>query len=183
MRVGLRLLASAYTLQLLSAFIYFRLNIGNVVLMFSFKISDKIFNKFGKMKCAVVILICFNYAFLLCDCRMSGLYIDNGVDQTIVQRFMTRQEKREVEHEILNLLGLQFRPRPANSKTLGSSAPKFLLDVYKSLLDSPNSRSTRSEFNLSGRDLHAIDESDVIMTFTSNSKLMVTLLLLPPLCN
>lgn len=123
------------------------------------------------MKCAIVVLLCLNYAFLLCDCRMSGLYIDNGVDQTLVQRFMTRQEKREVEHEILNLLGLQYRPRPANSKTLGSSAPKFLLDVYKSLLDSPNSRSTRSEFNLSGRDLHAIDESDVIMTFTSNSKL------------
>lgn len=102
---------------------------------------------------------------------MSGLYIDNGVDQTIVQRFMTRQEKKEVEHEILNLLGLQNRPRPAAStKTLGSSAPKFLLDVYKSLLDTPCSRSTRSEFNLSGRDLHAIDESDVIMTFTSNSK-------------
>lgn len=135
------------------------------------------------MKCAIVVLLCFNYAFPLCNCRMSGLYIDNGVDQTIVQRFMTRQEKREVEHEILNLLGLQYRPRPANSKTLGSSAPKFLLDVYKSLLDSPNSRSTRSEFNLSGRDLHAIDESDVIMTFTSNSKCMVTLLLLLRLHN
>lgn len=105
---------------------------------------------------------------------MSGLYIDNGIDQTIVQRFMTKQEKREVEHEILNLLGLQNRPRPvANSKTLGSSAPKFLLDVYKSLLDNSGSslsRTTRSEFYLSGRDLHAIDESDVIMTFTSNSK-------------
>lgn len=119
----------------------------------------------------VIACLCSSYIILMCNCRMSGLYIDNGVDQTIAQRFMTRQEKKEVEHEILSLLGLQYRPHPAaNSKTLGSSAPKFLLDVYKSLLDSPCSRSTRSEFNLSGRDLHAIDESDVIMTFTSNSK-------------
>ncbi|KAG8291315.1 protein 60A [Homalodisca vitripennis] len=119
----------------------------------------------------VICQLSFSYVLLMCNCRMSGLYIDNGIDQTLVQRFMTRQEKREVENEILNLLGLQNRPRPAaNSKTLGSSAPKFLLDVYKSLLDSSVSRTTRSEFNLSGRDLHAIDESDVIMTFTSNNK-------------
>lgn len=117
-----------------------------------------------------IIYICISYATLLCSSRRSGLYIDNGVDQTIVQQFLTRQEKKEVEHEILNLLGLQNRPRVvANSKTLGSSAPKFLLDVYKSMLDSPY-RSTRSEFNLSGRDLIAIDESDAIMTFTNNSK-------------
>lgn len=85
---------------------------------------------------------------------------------------MSRQEKKDVEHEILNLLGLESRPKPVtNSKTLGSSAPKFLLDVYKSLLDSPSGRTTRSEFNLSGRDLHAIDESDAIMSFVSQSKL------------
>lgn len=122
------------------------------------------------MKRVVFVLFCVT----LCDASFSGLYIDNGIDQTVIQRFMTKQEKREVEHEILNLLGLPERPkRVANTKTLGSSAPKFLLDVYKSLLDNPSSRSTRSEFNLSGRDLHAIDESDEIMTFTNHSKLLL----------
>ncbi|RZF39785.1 hypothetical protein LSTR_LSTR012097 [Laodelphax striatellus] len=83
---------------------------------------------------------------------------------------MTKQEKKEVEYEILNLLGLESRPKPvANSKTLDSSAPKFLLDIYKSILDSPSGRTTRSEFNLSGKDLHAIDESDAIMSFTSQN--------------
>lgn len=122
------------------------------------------------MKC-VLFCVLFLFSFTIIRARLSGLYIDNGVDQTLVQRVMTKQEKQDVEHEILNLLGLPNRPRPvANSKTLGSSAPKFLLDVYKSLLDNPSSRSTRSEFNLSGRDLHAIDESDAIMTFASHSK-------------
>lgn len=123
-------------------------------------------------RAALTVFVCAVVLFVItCDASFSGLYIDNGLDQTVIQRFMTKQEKREVEHEILNLLGLPDRPkRVASTKTLGSSAPKFLLDVYKSLLDNPSSRSTRSEFNLSGRDLHAIDESDAIMTFTNHNK-------------
>ncbi|XP_075214777.1 TGF-beta family member glass bottom boat [Lycorma delicatula] len=123
------------------------------------------------MKCVIVSHLWLSYFTLLCSATLSGLYVDNGIDQTVMQKVMTKQEKKDVEHEILNLLGLETRPRPvANSKTLGSSAPKFLLDVYKSLLDSPSGRTTRSEFNLSGRDLHAIDESDAIMSFVSQNR-------------
>ncbi|KAG8037608.1 hypothetical protein G9C98_005819, partial [Cotesia typhae] len=43
--------------------------------------------------------------------RISGLYVDNGQDQTVVHRVLTKREKRDVEHEILNLLGLPDRPR------------------------------------------------------------------------
>ena len=109
----------------------------------------------------------FFCTFYLVSARLSGIYYDNGKDQTIIQRFLTRQEKREVEHEMLNLLGLPSRPRPRQSLPvhLGSSAPKFLLDVYMSLLDNPNVRTARSEFSLSGKDQQAIDESDVIMSF------------------
>lgn len=109
---------------------------------------------------------------VLCGATLSGLYIDNGLDQTVIQRALSKQEKKEVEHEILNLLGLPDRPRSRRligRKTIGGSAPKFLLDVYKSLLDSTSPRPTRSEFNLSEGDLHAIDESDVIMSFTSHN--------------
>lgn len=104
---------------------------------------------------------------------LSGLYIDNGVDQTIIQRVMTLKEKQEVQHEILNLLGLPDRPNPKRivaPHTVKSSAPKFLLNVYKSMLDSPSPRSIRSEFNLSDRDLQSIDESDIIISFTSHGK-------------
>lgn len=45
-------------------------------------------------------------------CSLSGLYIDNGVDQTLMQRALTKHERQEVEHEILSLLGLPDRPRP-----------------------------------------------------------------------
>lgn len=41
----------------------------------------------------------------------SGLYVDNGVDQTIMHEPITMDEAQEVEHEILELLGLPDRPR------------------------------------------------------------------------
>ena len=106
--------------------------------------------------------------FSLVNARLSGIYYDNGLDQTVIQKLLTKQEKREVEHEILNLLGLPSRPRRRENLDrvhLGSSAPKFLLDVYRSLLDHPSQRTVRSEFTLSGQDQQAIDESDIIMSF------------------
>lgn len=54
------------------------------------------------------------------------------------------------------------------------SAPKFLLDIYRTLLDEDeedHGRSKReSDLNLSGDEQQKIDQSDVIMTFESISK-------------
>ncbi|XP_034230729.1 protein 60A [Thrips palmi] len=106
-------------------------------------------------------------------CSLSGLYIDNGVDQTLMQRSLTKHERQEVEHEILSLLGLPDRPRPPQPSR---SAPQFLLDVYQSLEETSSLLHRRDmahlqgDFNLTGNDQTAIDESDVIMTFTSHNK-------------
>ncbi|XP_041972892.1 protein 60A [Aricia agestis] len=100
---------------------------------------------------------------------MSGLYVDNGVDQTVIHHFMTRHERQVVEHEILELLGLGERPRRARTPPLDRSAPSFLLDVYKQLAEEhEQTRPTRSsETALSGEEQQAIDQSDLIMTFQS----------------
>ncbi|XP_046961693.1 protein 60A [Vanessa cardui] len=103
------------------------------------------------------------------NAALSGLYIDNGVDQTIIHHSMTRHERQAVEHEILELLGLGERPRRSQAPPLDRSAPSFLLDVYKQLAEEhEQARPTRSsEMALSGEEQHAIDESDLIMTFQS----------------
>ncbi|XP_003494016.1 protein 60A [Bombus vosnesenskii] len=110
--------------------------------------------------------------------RMSGLYVDNGFDQTIVHRVVSQREKREVEHEILNLLGLPDRPRNTAGRPpqVKRSAPKFLLDIYKNALgededEKPIGEQQRraGEFDLTGQDLRAIDQSDVIMTFAAHN--------------
>lgn len=110
--------------------------------------------------------------------KLSGLYVDNGFDQTVVHRVVSQREKREVEHEILNLLGLPDRPRNAIGRPpqVKRSAPKFLLDIYKNALgddeeEKPVMRRHKvGEFDLSGQDLKAIDQSDVIMTFAAHSE-------------
>ncbi|RZC39571.1 glass bottom boat protein, partial [Asbolus verrucosus] len=100
----------------------------------------------------------------------AGFYIDNGMDQTAIDREMSKVEKHEMELEILNLLGLPNRPKRI-TKSLKKSAPKFLLDIYKSLMETENEGHSRSErsadLNLSGEEQNAINESDVIMTFES----------------
>lgn len=103
---------------------------------------------------------------------LSGLYIDNGVDQTIIHHSMTRDERKVVEVEILELLGLGERPRRARAPPLDRSAPSFLLDVYKQLAEEhEQARPTRSsEMALTGDEQQAIDESDLIMTFQSKSE-------------
>lgn len=104
----------------------------------------------------------------------AGLYVDNGLDQTTIERFISKAEKREMEAEILSLLGLPSRPRKNINSTLRKSAPKFLMDVYKSIMETENSRNERSaDISLTGEEKTAIDESDLIMTFESISKLFV----------
>lgn len=121
----------------------------------------------------ILVFSLFLNSCLSLSASSSGFYIDNGLDQTIIDHAMSKQEKREVEHDILNLLGLPTRPKKKSSSPLRKSAPKFLLDVYKSLMEDQNGRYKRSidsELNLSGEEQHAIDESDIIMTFENQSK-------------
>lgn len=117
---------------------------------------------------------------------LSGLYVDNGHEQTILAKPLTVDDKIEVEQEILDLLDLPNRkddsvPHPS----LKRSAPKFLLDVYRRLrsdddiqdIDSMEEHGHRVrrgvdqfEYTLSGDDERAIDESDVIITFGNKEK-------------
>nr|BBD17787.1 glass bottom boat [Athalia rosae] len=119
------------------------------------------------------------------EARLSGLYVDNGLDQTVIHRVVTQRERREVEHEILNLLGLPDRPRgiAGHPPQVKRSAPKFLLDIYRNTLGEGRDESEQSssaptkttaegnggQFDLSGQDLRAIDQSDVIMSFAAHN--------------
>lgn len=48
--------------------------------------------------------------FLTIDARQSGIYAD-GLDQTTLHQAISTGDRREVEVEILELLGLPDRPR------------------------------------------------------------------------
>ncbi|KAK5646801.1 hypothetical protein RI129_005265 [Pyrocoelia pectoralis] len=113
----------------------------------------------------------FIYIYACLAYSPAGLYIDNGLDQTIIDRAMSKQEKHEMELEILNLLGLPNRPRRGVNTPLRKSAPRFLMDVYRSLMEKNEDETSRFDRSvdlyISGEEQTAIDESDIIMTFES----------------
>ena len=112
--------------------------------------------------------------------RRSGFYIDNGQNQTIINRVPRNIMNSDYEYKILNLLGLPDYLRNVTIKAppIKRSAPKFLLDIYKNVppFADPTSRHIRqkrevsSEFGLTDKSLDTIEKSDVIMTFVAQKK-------------
>lgn len=116
---------------------------------------------------------------LLCDFTLSTtpFYVDNGLQQTVILDTVPRRQKRELQQEILTLLGLHHRPKPASHNAV-ESAPKFMLDLYESLKDSddeetlgeegvmfhPNSNTSRLNV-----DSEKVEGSDVIMSFVNHA--------------
>ncbi|KAI8039533.1 protein 60A [Drosophila gunungcola] len=66
------------------------------------------------------------------EATQSGIYIDNGRDQTVMHRVLSDDDKLDVSYEILEFLGIPERPAHLSGQKLSlrKSAPKFLLDVY-----------------------------------------------------
>ncbi|XP_053698501.1 protein 60A-like [Sabethes cyaneus] len=107
----------------------------------------------------------------------TGFYIDNGLDQTVHLKSISVDDRQEIEHEILDLLGLPDRPnRKHIHPSLRKSAPQFLFNIYRKFsaeaADGDQAKRSRSKRNtvynrnlFTIADERAIEESDVIMSF------------------
>lgn len=116
----------------------------------------------------------------------SKYYLDNGY-QNVLHSFSRESQREEMEDQILDVLGLEHRPKP-KAGTGGmrhNAAPKFLMDLYQKVLDqesgtvrtdhlihgSGDEEEIRVEGEvLSRKSLAAIDEADKIISFANQNQ-------------
>ncbi|XP_030625787.1 bone morphogenetic protein 6 isoform X2 [Chanos chanos] len=104
---------------------------------------------------------------------------NNEVHPNFVHRRLRTHEKREMQKEILSILGLPHRPRPHLSHGKYNSAPLFMLDLYNTIsIDEKNEvdgilDQYKSMFTTQGPPLAAFQDSaflndaDMVMSFVN----------------
>ncbi|CAL1608729.1 unnamed protein product [Knipowitschia caucasica] len=100
--------------------------------------------------------------------------MDNEVHSSFIQRRLRSQERREIQREILSILGLPHRPRPL-VHTKQNAAPMFMLDLYNTIstdLQAPGLQASRPAAThpppaLSLQDSQYLDEADTVMSFVN----------------
>uniref|UniRef100_A0A8C6U3D1 Bone morphogenetic protein 7a n=1 Tax=Neogobius melanostomus TaxID=47308 RepID=A0A8C6U3D1_9GOBI len=106
----------------------------------------------------------------------SNFSMDNEVNSSFIQRRLRSQERREIQREILSVLGLPHRPRP-HVHTKQNAAPMFMLDLYKTI--STDLHATGFEYTpaatllppaISVQENHFLDEADTVMSFVNMVK-------------
>ena len=117
----------------------------------------------------------------------SNFSMDNEVRSSFIQRRLRSQERREMQREILSILGLPHRPRP-HVHTKHNAAPMFMLDLYNTISTDAEPRGysyykpvlpTPASPVVTPQESRFPDDTDMVMSFTNLGKFPIRLLEVP----
>ncbi|KAK2862494.1 hypothetical protein Q5P01_002027 [Channa striata] len=118
-----------------------------------------------------VTLLSWGCCVLATQVAFSNFSIDNEVRSSFIQRRLRSQERREMQREILSLLGLPHRPRPV-VHTKHNAAPMFMLDLYNTMSADAHSyykpvMPTQGSVMVTPQDSRFLDDADMVMSFVN----------------
>ncbi|XP_067099541.1 bone morphogenetic protein 7-like isoform X2 [Osmerus mordax] len=112
---------------------------------------------------------------ILADVTFSNFTLDNEVHSSFIQRRLRSQERREMQREILSILGLPHRPRP-HIYTKQNAAPMFMMDLYNSISTNGEPKSysyynpaftTQEPQMIAQLDSRFLNDADMVMSFVN----------------
>ncbi|MEQ2160825.1 hypothetical protein GOODEAATRI_003353 [Goodea atripinnis] len=118
------------------------------------------------------LLSCWGSCVLATRVSFSNFTLDNEVRSSFIQRRLRTQERREIQREILSVLGLPHRPRP-HAHPKHNAAPMFMLDLYTISTEPEPHRYSQYKAVLQGQasavvspqDSRFLDDADTVMSF------------------
>nr|XP_061779435.1 bone morphogenetic protein 7-like [Nerophis lumbriciformis] len=122
----------------------------------------------GALETMMLFLMTWSYGV-----SFSNFSTDNEVRSSFIQRRLRSQERRDMQREILSILGLPQRPRPSLVHSRhNAAAPMFMLDLYNTAAaDAPHSRYSRYNPHLASvvtlQDSRFLDDADMVMSFVN----------------
>ncbi|XP_057702008.1 bone morphogenetic protein 7-like [Corythoichthys intestinalis] len=127
-------------------------------------------------KVAVIILLTWICGVFSTKMSFSNFSVDNEVRSSFIHRRLRSQERRDMQREILSIMGLTHRPRPTQVHTRLNAAPMFMLDLYNTAsTDAPQMRYSSYNPHLDPdasnlvtlQDSRFLDDADMVMSFVS----------------
>ncbi|KAM3877969.1 bone morphogenetic protein 7-like [Diretmus argenteus] len=125
---------------------------------------------------SVASLIAWSHCVLATQVAFSNFSVGSEVQRSsFIQRRLKSQERREMQREILSVLGLPQRPRP-HVHTKRNAAPMFMLDLYNTI--SPDAEplgysyykpvfTTQAPPVVTPQDSRFLDDADMVMSFVN----------------